>query len=191
MNFPDTTIQELQYSDGLIAQWLWHKEQHQPLLWHTRQEMFGCLWHAAYACTGEPVFLLHTDELSNERFLVLAAHYGWLERNWWNMAHTENPCDWEALASTIPASSMNGLGYRRFYCAWRTGKMLHAFGLLFPSNPEYPHFVSDSLRQGIAVSKNRDDFKKSPYARAFLVSELLQADLDLYPRKTARDLEQV
>lgn len=143
----------------------------------------GCLWHAAYAVTGDRRLLEYTDEVSNERFLVLLAIHGWLERTWWNQALLEQPCNWEALASTIPASSLHGTGYRRLYLCFRTGTLLHCAAMLFPFDPEQPHIISDSCSSTFFVMRNRRDFLETQYARAFMVSEFMAARLKLYPSR--------
>jgi hypothetical protein len=146
--------------------------KNQQMLLHAQQTGLTCNWHAMFAITGKARLMFETALKPDEVAQRVYCHR-LIERTWWNRAHLEQPCDWEALASTIPASSM-GVGYRQYHISYRTGSMLHAVALLMPADQSQPHFISDSLAVQFRAYSSREAFLRSRYARAFLISEILE-----------------
>jgi len=149
------------------------------MLEHARQfNLWGCLYHAAYAITGEGTLLDHVCDLSNPRFYARLHGLGLMSMTLY-ASTDQQPTDslfWEMLRSHgTPQQLLLSIAAVRL--------------------PGIQHAVAVELTaEGATVSDSRlpalqtflwPDFLAGPYALAFRVEVLLPAEVDAYPHEDA------
>lgn len=150
------------------------------MLHHQQQpELYGCLYHALYALTGDPDVLEHVDDLSNARFYARLHGWGLMVITPWadySDPAATTPCRfWEAVTSEHPQP------YLLTVATERLPGFRHAVAALVSTRSVS---ISDS-RHACPFTLTFREFLDSEYAQAFLVEQLLPAELDAYPHEDA------
>lgn len=162
---------------------------------HRRQStIYGCLYHALYALTGDEQWLAHADDISDLRWLSRLHEQGGMLLTYYadNLLHTPAPPGfWEALRGHIAPEGegdrptthlpllvtiegLSGLDRR------------HLVAIALPVEGRDDVWVSDSaadVPQQFAFA----EFLTSRYARASEVVQLLPADVDTYPYQSGAE----
>lgn len=157
-----------------------------PRLFHRRQLVpYGCMYHSAYALTGDEALLEHACDVSRTRFHANLAQHGYFLRAFhmdWCYYGQMYPAWWEA-ARALRHEALGGLGLLLTIDSERlpgythmVAARVHRSGLVM---------VSDSGKPS-AFGLDFDEFLNSPYARAYEVDGLFRADPALYPEEDAR-----
>jgi hypothetical protein len=153
---------------------------------HRRQEQsYGCLYHAAYAVTGDERLLAHVENINVARYRAHLAECGYTEVMFFNNVWLSQADEmiWRRLARTTRSShpfvleidSPNFPGFR------------HMVAVQYPGREDAPHFVSDSTKDGIVVFANRAEFLASPYAKTYLIAYVQTTDLGDHPFESAAE----
>jgi hypothetical protein len=145
---------------------------------HRKQEQsYGCLYHAAYAVTGDERFLSHVENINVARYRAHLAECGYTEVMFFNNVWLSQADEtvWRRLARTVrnghapfvlEIDSPNFPGFR------------HMVAVDFPIREDVVHVVSDSTKDGLLVFANRAEFLASPYAKTYLIAYLQTTDLE-------------
>lgn len=150
------------------------------MLYHRQQpELYGCMYHALYAVTGDDAVLQHAHDLSNARFYARIHALGAMVVTAWadfgNHAAVCGPELWRALVRsqpqtfllTVPAERLPG--HRHLIAveiSWAGAR------------------ISDSRRPAIQAM-TFEEFLASPLHQAYLVEQVASADVDDYPYEDA------
>jgi hypothetical protein len=146
------------------------------MLHHQHQtELYGCLYHALYALTGDFSVLEHVRDISNARFycrlhdmglFAAALHRGPpVKSDFWDRLDPGGP---HALLLTLPAERMEDVGHAVAVELW----------------PGQSACVSDS-KQITHQWFGWEAFLGSPYGHPLSVEVLAVADLSRYPAQDA------
>lgn len=151
-----------------------------PTLHHRQQpDLYGCLYFAAFALTGDPQVLEHTRDISNARFYARLHSWGLMVITpWSNYAGPDQFTPrsfWEALTTE------HSQPYLLTVAAERTPDHRHACAAVVSTSTVT---ISDSRRASRATL-TFEEFLDSEYAQAYLVEQLLPADLDAFPHEDA------
>jgi hypothetical protein len=153
---------------------------------HAHQtEPYGCLWHAAFALTGETWMLDHTREINTARYLALLAERGWLDETVWRVAaHPGNFMPAKDLEWYLEPAAHQTDPNRRFMTlalGLDFGRLLHRVAVQLPADPLTPHWISDSLKHSIGGFGSRREFLESRYGSSIVtVSQIVSARVDHY-----------
>lgn len=154
--------------------------------------LFGCMYHALYALTGDEGWLAHVDDFSEPRWLAriqaqggtVLVYYADLmldtrtPRHWWDALRWNIPAEGKGGQATthMPVlATVDGVSGRR-----------HVIAVALPVNGRDDVLISDSAAPALQVL-TWADFLDSTYARASRVEQLLSADLDAYAHQSAAE----
>lgn len=152
-------------------------------LFHRPQKyLYGCLYHAIFAFTGDEYWLEHIEDFSEPRWLARLAAQGATVLTYYAdlMTDTHTTVEfWEKLRDNIPEGTeslpllitVDGISSRR-----------HLVAMRLPRNGDV--VISDSALSGLR-SMSFQAFLTSNYANASGVQQLLAADVDAYPHESA------
>lgn len=165
-----------------------------PLHHRPQPRIYGCLYYALYALTGDEAWLQYADDISDTRWLARLHDEGAMLLTYYadNILHTPPPPGfWEALrghiapqgeggaATThlpllVTVEGLSGLGRR------------HLVALALPVTSRDDVWVSDSAEDA-PREFTFADFLASRYAQASEVAQLLPADVDTYPYQSGAE----
>jgi hypothetical protein len=145
------------------------------LLHRPQPELYGCMYHAAYAVTHDESLLDHVGDISNGRFYARLHGLGLMVITAYAAALPIASDDWAMLLQldgttfllTIDAERIPGMCHM-------VAAEVHALGVT----------VSDSRRAGLQHF-TAAEFLASEYAAAYRVEAPAPAELDAYPHEDA------
>lgn len=158
-------------------------------LFHRRQKhLYGCLYHALYAVTGNEAWLEHVDDLSELRWLtrlhqdsaVLLTYFADQVQD-----TTTTPEFWEALRQNVDLPGVTHLPLL-VTIEGRGGFGRHVLALALPVSHDDTVEISDSALDGLTYLPYRE-FLQSEFARAYMVQAAAPADLDAYAHESGAE----
>lgn len=153
---------------------LHHKSQ--PLL-------YGCLYHATYAVTGDESWLEHTEDVSQPRWHARLHAAGLMVMTYWSNEVLEQPCPvefWHELRGRFAALPGEHTHIPLLVTVKGLSVGTHLVAVALPVREDHPVIISDSAKD-TQWEMQLDDFLLSPWAAALAVESLVPTQLDLYP----------
>lgn len=164
-----------------------------PLRHRPQAALYGCMYHALYALTGDEGWLAHVDDFSEPRWLARIQAEGGAVLVYYAdlLLDTRTPpMWWDALRAIIPAdgqggrptthmpllATVDGLSGRR-----------HLVALALPVVGRDDVHISDSALPDLQVL-TWAEFQASPYARASRVEQIIPGDLNHYAHQSAAEI---
>ena len=147
-------------------------------LYHRKQEqLYGCIYHAAYAVTGDETFLKHVEDVSWVRWRVRMKEAGYVfEPIYCNGKEPATPSFWrywlDWQADDYGALMILSIHHGKSPTSHTIGAVL--------SKIEQCVIISDSLRDGF-VTVGQDEWPEHQYARVRRAEALLDGDLERWP----------
>ena len=154
--------------------------------------LFGCMYHALYALTGDESWLEHVDDFSEPRWLARIQAQGCTVLVFFAdlMFDTRTPPHWwDALRWNIPAEGKGGQATTHLPVLATVDGVSgrrHVVAVALPVNGRDDVLISDSAMPDLRVL-TWAEFLDSTYARASRVEQLLTADLNAFPHQSAAE----
>lgn len=163
-------------------------------LHHQRQaHLYGCLYHALHAITGDAAWLAHVDDISEPRWLARIHEQGGVIRTYYADTVTGTPATpafWHGLRDSIPLAGEDGRRTTHLpllvTVEGPSGLGRHLIALCLPVPDRDDVIVSDSARPDL-VTLTWDEFLASGYVQASEVQQLLTAQADAYPHESGAE----
>lgn len=149
-----------------------------------QRHLYGCMYHAIFAFTGDLHWLEHVDDLSEPRWLSRLHAAGATVLTYYADLMTDTraaPAFWQKLREHMPEESKklpllvtcDGLGGLR-----------HLVALEFHRDGSVA--ISDSALSGLRAMTFLE-FLRSNYSSASMVQQLMTADVDAYPHESGAE----
>lgn len=156
------------------------------MLHHRKQtELWGCLYHSAFALTGDQTLLAHTSDISDPRFQARLIEHGWMLSTLYAYRGPPQPADalfWLHLRDQLPPGE--GAGLLVAIDAHNIPGCWHSVALMLVNSGRVS--VSDSRLPDLIEYPDLWTFIASPYSQAHQVQVLLPTEVDAYPYEDAQ-----
>lgn len=160
-------------------------------LWHRPQsQLYGCIYHAAYALLGDPTLLDHVDDVGTGAWINRLARRGVVPYHVWQtrLSSRNIPVitarDWEAIRSQAQVRDEAALRLMVTIESTRV-QGYHLIAVLIPNRTVSDMIqVSDSALPELLHMPWRE-FIQSRWAAAYEVEQLVSLNPDAHPRQLA------